>query len=343
MILSGFNTIQVIHTASGRCCYFITFVFPSFQSGTRDVRTSSSLRSSAASHPSSHTASGRHCCNCLMIQNMGIRILAGFNTASGKPCCNVNSIYPHNSQVLWLSFNTASGKCCYFITFVFPSLRSGTRDVRPSSSLRSSAASHPSSHTASGRHCYFITFVFPSFQSGTRDVRSSSSLHSSAASHPSSHTASGKPCCNRCILTHFTLKKNCFNTASGRHFHSILFVFPSLRSGTRDVRSSSSLRSSAGTFRRILRAVGTVAMQFLLSLFLFLHCFNTASGRHCYFITFVFPSLRSGTRDVRPSSSLRSSAASHPSSHTASGKCYCNRKYMFRLNQSLYKFQYRKQ
>ena len=53
----------------------------------------------------------------------------------------------------WWSFNTASGKHCYFITFVFPSLRSGTRDVRSSSSLRSSAASHPSSHTASGRYC----------------------------------------------------------------------------------------------------------------------------------------------------------------------------------------------
>ena len=54
--------------------------------------------------------------------------------------------------------------------------------------------------------------------------------------------------------------------------------------------------------------------------------FNTASGRHCYFITFVFPSFQSGTRDVRPSSSLRSSAASHPSSHTASGKHCCNGK-----------------
>ena len=53
-------------------------------------------------------------------------------------------------------------------------------------------------------------------------------------------------------------------------------------------------------------------------------CFNTASGKHCYFITFVFPSLRSGTRDVRASSSLCSSAASHPSSHTASGRYCCN-------------------
>ncbi len=100
------------------------------------------------------------------------------------------------SSVILLCFNTASGKYCYFITFVFPSLRSGTRDVRASSSLCSSAASHPSSHTASDRYCYFITFVFPSFQSGTRDVRASSSLCSSAASHPSSHTASGKCCCN---------------------------------------------------------------------------------------------------------------------------------------------------
>ena len=94
-------------------------------------------------------------------------------------------------------FNTASDRYYYFITFVFSSLRSGTRDVRTSSSLHSSAASHPSSHTASGRYCYFITFVFPSLRSGTRDVRASSSLCSSAASHPSSHTASGRYCCSR--------------------------------------------------------------------------------------------------------------------------------------------------
>ena len=55
-------------------------------------------------------------------------------------------------------FNTVSGKHCYYITFVFPSLRSGTRDVRTSSSLHSSAASHPSSHTASGRHCCNILY-----------------------------------------------------------------------------------------------------------------------------------------------------------------------------------------
>ena len=173
-------------------------------------------------------------------------------------------------------FNTASGRYCYFITFVFPSLRSGTRDVRASSSLRSSAASHPSSHTASGRYCCFITFVFPSFQSGTRDVRTSSSLCSSAASHPSSHTSSGRYCCNNPNIMHYG--------SNGKSF-------------------------------------------------------NTASGKYCYFITFVFPSFQSGTRDVR--SSLRSSAASHPSSHTASGKYCCN---MQLAKQSYHyrSFQYRK-
>ena len=57
------HSIVSFNTASSKYCYSILFVFPSFQSGTRDVRASSSLRSSAASHPSSHTASGRYCCN----------------------------------------------------------------------------------------------------------------------------------------------------------------------------------------------------------------------------------------------------------------------------------------
>ena len=59
LIILSFNTVN------GRYYYNITFVFPSFQSGTRDVRASSSLCSSAASHPSSHTASGKYCCNKL--------------------------------------------------------------------------------------------------------------------------------------------------------------------------------------------------------------------------------------------------------------------------------------
>ena len=63
------------------------------------------------------------------------------------------------------------------------------------------------------------------------------------------------------------------------------------------------------TLRRIPQAVGTVATKVLGSIFTYLgNSFNTASGRYCYFITFVFPSLWSGTRDVRTSSSLHSSA-----------------------------------
>ena len=75
----------------------------------------------------------------------------------------------------------------------------------------------------------------------------------------------------------------------------------------------------------IPQAVGTVATWYKTHLSQFRRCsFNTASGKYCYFITFVFPSLWSGTRDVRASSSLCFSTASHPSSHTASGKHCCN-------------------
>ena len=76
------------NTVSGKRCYFITFVFPSLRSGTRDVRTSSSLHSSAASHPSSHTASGKHCCNIALNVLFISQMKWGFNTASGRHCCN---------------------------------------------------------------------------------------------------------------------------------------------------------------------------------------------------------------------------------------------------------------
>ena len=48
MILSGFNTIQVIHTASGRCCCN--------QAGDRIARIEDYRF---------NTASGRYCCNLL--------------------------------------------------------------------------------------------------------------------------------------------------------------------------------------------------------------------------------------------------------------------------------------
>jgi len=79
------------------------------------------------------------------------------------------------------------------------------------------------------------------------------------------------------------------------------------------------------TLRRIPQTIGTVATtQKHMKKDLDGTSFNTASGRHFHYILFVFPSLRSGTRDVRSSSSLCSSAASHPSSHTASGRYCCN-------------------
>ena len=217
-----------------------------------------------------------------------------------------------------ISFNTASGKHCYFITFVFPSIRSGTRDVRTSSSLHSSAASHPSSHATSGKYCYFITFVFPSFQSGTRDVWTSSSFRSSAASHPSSHTANGKYCCN-------------FDESKPYWWRLCRVSIP-------QAVSTVATNKLEDTFKKAIESFNTASDK---------HCcneevmspsmcvkqqrFNTASGRYCYFITFVFPSLRSGTRDVRTSSSLCSSAVSHPSSHTASGRYCCNRAIWFIL------------
>ena len=161
--LGGFNTVN------GRCCCFLIFVLPSLRSGTWDVRTSSSLCSSAVSHPSAHTVNGRCCCNYSI---------------------------DHQTGYDRTSFNTVNGRCCYFITFVLPSLRSGTCDVWTSSSLCSSAVLHPAAHTVNGRYCCLIIFVLPSLCSGTWDVRTSSPLCSSAVSHPSAHTVNGRCCCN---------------------------------------------------------------------------------------------------------------------------------------------------
>ena len=56
---------QTSYTVNSKYYSIITFVFSSLWSGTRDVQTSSSLCSSAASHPSSHTVNGKYCCNLL--------------------------------------------------------------------------------------------------------------------------------------------------------------------------------------------------------------------------------------------------------------------------------------
>ena len=68
------NLFLSFNTVNGKCYCFITSVFPSFQSGTRDVRTSSSLCPSAVSHPSAHTVNGKYCCNvaAMLVSMSGI-------------------------------------------------------------------------------------------------------------------------------------------------------------------------------------------------------------------------------------------------------------------------------
>ena len=203
-------------------------------------------------------------------------------------------------------FNTASGK--YFHSIVFPSLRSETRDMRASSSLRSSASSHPSSHTASGRCCcnfdeeFYKNYMMMSF-----------------------NTANGKHCCNR-FITGFQLNPSAkrFNTVNGIYFLSIHLIFPSVRSlrcttppsshnasnrcgcnciNYRHLWSNEALVSipqavstvatfvfgllnaSGETFSgvSIPQAVSTVATILIISLWWFQwkKSFNTASGKHC--------------------------------------------------------------
>ena len=99
-----------------------------------------------------NTVNGKYCCNLQNHAKHSTRKRSSFNTASGKYCYNA---LQKLMTIIWLNvcFNTVNGKYCYIITFVFPSFQSGTRDVRASSSLCFSAASHPSSHTVNGKYC----------------------------------------------------------------------------------------------------------------------------------------------------------------------------------------------
>ena len=86
----------------------------------------------------------------------------------------------------------------------------------------------------------------------------------------------------RLSIINYIINERSFNTASGKYIYSILFVFPSLRSGTRDVRTSSSLCSSAGTLRRIPQALSTVTtIEYSISVLQLLVSYNTASGKRC--------------------------------------------------------------
>ena len=154
------------NTVNGRCCCFLIFVLPSLRSGTWDMRPSSSLCSSAISHPSAHTVNGRCCCNYSI---------------------------DHQTGYDRTSFNTVNGRCCYFITFVLPSLRSGTWDVRTSSSLCSSAVSHPSTHTVNSKRC----------------CNNLNSLKCIKEDLTSFNTVNGKHCYNHGTTSLQALLKNC--------------------------------------------------------------------------------------------------------------------------------------
>ena len=96
----------------------------------------------------------------------------------------------------------------------------------------------------------------------------------------------------RLSIINYIINERSFNTASGKYIYSILFVFPSLRSGTRDVRTSSSLCSSAGTLRRIPQALSTVTtIEYSISVLQLLVSYNTASGKRCCNLYWVLLSV----------------------------------------------------
>ena len=110
---------QAVGAISSSPSFYLLFV------QVRDVRTSSSLCSSTVSHPSAHTASGKCCCNRIMIDNL--HTLSSFNTASGRCCCL--------SPLFYLLFVQVS-------------------NVWDSSSFCSSAVSYSAAHTVNGRYYY---------------------------------------------------------------------------------------------------------------------------------------------------------------------------------------------
>ena len=145
-------------------------------------------------------------------------------------------------------------------------------------------------------------------------------IHTCFLQRQSFNTVNGKGCCNTAYVQYSVTTSAGFNTASGKYCYFITFVLPSLRSGTCDVWTSSSLCSSAVSHSAA----------------------HTVNGRCCCLITFVLPSLRSGTCNVWASSSLRSSAASHSAAHTAGGRCCYNFAVKTAQNGKKYAFQYRR-
>ena len=135
-------------------------------------------------HPplqSFNTASGKYCCNTLMIL---LQQLAScrFNTASGKYCCNLPCITIHFGHLL--RFNTASGKYCC------------NRDLLLSQIKQSRLVSIPQAvSTVATQLKVLVENVYMGF-----------------------NTASGKYCCNRTNLVRRKyLIPISFNTASGKY------------------------------------------------------------------------------------------------------------------------------
>ena len=123
-----------------------------------------------------------------------------------------------------------------------------------------------------------------------------------------------------------TLQSTRFNTVNGKYYSFITFVLPSLRSGTCNVWVSSSLCSSATSHSAAHTINGKCCrnQKYFRNDILSTSSFNTVNGKYYSFITFVLPSLRSGTCNVWTSSLLCSSAASHSAAHTINGRCCCN-------------------
>ena len=92
--------------------HYLCFPLPS----VRDQRCAGLIVASLLCwHPSSHTASGRYCCNLLIFDAKILSLCYSFNTASGRYCCNYHEKISR-SYFECSSFNTASGKhCCNVI------------------------------------------------------------------------------------------------------------------------------------------------------------------------------------------------------------------------------------
>ena len=99
------------------------------------MRASSSLCSSASSHPSSHTASGRYCCNARPHSVARLVGWEGFNTASGRYCCN-------------LERRLSYFLCCYAVSIPQAVGTVATRIIRPTIGTNCVCF-----NTASGRYC----------------------------------------------------------------------------------------------------------------------------------------------------------------------------------------------